>query len=239
MIGTRFGLHSWRCTGVYTTFWARYAVARERKHHVARRLAVLGAMCIAIVLLFWAGVHNLHARRAAIAANHVDLQPASGAAAADAGPPDFQGANLRGKPAPGFTLTDTDGKKVSLADLKGHPVVVNFWATWCGPCKLEMPWFQEFATKYKPQGLVILGLSQDDGIAPAEVAHAAKKIGVSYPVLLPDGKDVVSKAYGGVDYLPETFYIDRTGKVVNVNAGAPSKDQMENEIQQILGTGGQ
>ena len=194
-------------------------------------------MFIAIAVLFRAGVHNFRARRAAMAASHTELQPASDASMANAGPPDFQGANLRGQYAPAFTLTDTDGKKVSLADLKGHPVIVNFWATWCGPCKLEMPWFQEFATKYKPQGLVILGLSQDEGISPAEVAHAAKKIGVSYPVLLPDSKGQVANAYGGVDYLPETFYIDRTGKVVNVNAGAPSKDQMESEIQQILGAG--
>lgn len=200
-------------------------------------------MLAAIALLFWAGVHNLRARRAAIEANHIQLQAADGSVMPgspdDAAPPDFQGANLRGKPAPGFTLTDTDGKKVSLSDLKGHPIVVNFWATWCGPCKLEMPWFQEFATKYKPQGLVILGLSQDDGISPAEVAHAAKKIGVSYPVLMPDGRDVVAKSYGGVDYLPETFYVDRSGTVVSVNAGAPSKDQMEAEILSIVGTAGQ
>lgn len=200
-------------------------------------------MLAAIALLFWAGVHNLRARRAAIEANHIELQSTDGSLtpgnADNAAPPDFQGANLRGKPAPAFTLTDTDGKKVSLSDLKGHPVIVNFWATWCGPCKLEMPWFQEFATKYKPQGLVILGLSQDDGISPAEVAHAAKKIGVSYPVLMPDGKDIVAKSYGGVDYLPETFYVDRSGTVVSVNAGAPSKDQMEAEIQSIVGIAGQ
>ena len=193
-------------------------------------------MLMAIGLLFWAGAHNLRARRAALEANHIELQPADGAASANAGPADFAGADLRGKPAPAFTLTDTEGKKVSLSDLKGHPVVVNFWATWCGPCKLEMPWFQEFATKYKPQGLVILGLSQDAGISPEEVAHAAKKIGVSYPVLMPDREDVVAKSYGGVDYLPETFYVDRAGKIVSVNAGAPSKDRMEAEIQSILGT---
>ncbi len=196
-------------------------------------------MLLAIVLLFWAGVHNLHARRAAMEANHIELQPASTAGTSDSVPADFQGASLLGKPAPAFTLTDTDGKKVSLADLKGHPVVVNFWATWCGPCKLEMPWFQEFSAKYKPQGLVIVGLSQDENMSPAEVAHAAKRIGVSYPVLMPDKKEDVARSYGGVDYLPETFYINRDGKVVNVNAGAPSKDQMEAEIQAIVASQGQ
>ncbi len=195
-------------------------------------------MFVVIAALFWAGVHNLHARRATMAGNRIDLIPANGGPAGDAALPDAEGAGLRGKPAPSFALTDTDGKKVSLGDYKGHPVVVNFWATWCGPCKLEMPWFQEFSNKYKPQGLVVLGLAQDDGASRDDVASAAKKIGVSYPILMPDEK--VAKAYGGVDYLPETFYVDRTGKVVAITAGAPSKDQMEATIQQAIhgGEGG-
>lgn len=201
-----------------------------------RRLAVLAAMFLVIAALFWAGVHNLRARRAAMAENRIDLIPASGSAAGDAAMPDAQGTELRGKPAPAFSLTNTEGKKVSLSEFKGHPVVVNFWATWCGPCKLEMPWFQEFATKYKPQGLVILGLAQDDGASPNDVSSAAKKIGVSYPILMPDEK--VAKAYGGVEYLPETFYVDKTGKVVTISAGAPTKDQMEATIQQTIAAGG-
>lgn len=156
------------------------------------------------------------------------------AKAGDAAAPDSEGGALQGKAAPAFTLVSTDGKKVSLSDYKGHPVIVNFWATWCGPCKLEMPWFEEFHKKYAPQGLVILGLDQDDGMAPAEVASAAKRIGVSYPVLMPDKGEVTSKAYGGVDYLPETFYVDRAGKVVSISAGAPSKDQMEHLIQTVV-----
>ena len=99
-----------------------------------------------------------------------------------------------------------------------------------------MPWFQEFSGKYKGQGLEILGLSQDDGASRDDVANAAKKIGVTYPILMPDEK--VAKKYGGVDYLPETFYIDRSGKVVEVTAGAPSKDQMEALIQKTIAAGG-
>ncbi len=195
-------------------------------------------MFVVIAALFWAGVHNLRSRRATLAGNRIDLIPANGGPAGDAAMPDAEGAELRGKPAPGFALTDTDGKKVSLGDYKGHPVIVNFWATWCGPCKLEMPWFQEFSEKYKPQGLVVLGLAQDDGASREDVAGAAKKIGVSYPILMPDEK--VAKAYGGVEYLPETFYVDKTGKVVAITAGAPSKDQMEATIQQAIqgGEGG-
>ena len=192
-------------------------------------------MFVVIAALFWAGVHNLRARRAALQGNHVELIPAN-SAPVDAGPPDTEGAALKGKAAPSFSLVDTDGRKVSLAQFKGHPVVVNFWATWCGPCKLEMPWFQEFSSKYKPQGLVVLGLAQDDGASRQDIAGAAKKIGVNYPILMPD--DSVSKAYGGVDYLPETFYVDKAGKVTAITAGAPTKDQMEAEIQQTIAAGG-
>ena len=194
-------------------------------------------MFLVIAGLFWAGVHNLRARRAALEANHIQLIPVKDGAASDsAGAPDEDGSNLRGKAAPGFVLTGVDGKRVSLSDYKGHPVVVNFWATWCGPCKLEMPWFQEFASKYKPQGLVVLGLAQDDNISRQDVATAAKRIGVSYPILMPDDK--VTKAYGGVEYLPETFYLDKSGKVLEITAGAPTKDQMEAKIQEIIAAAG-
>lgn len=197
-----------------------------------RRFGVLIAMLVVIVGLGWAGVLNLRARRAAVEANHIELLPAK--AAADAGMPDVEGAQLQGKRAPTFTLVSTDGKKVSLSDFKGHPVIVNFWASWCGPCKLEMPWFEEFAHKYAGQGLVVLGLNQDDDMPPAEVEKTARHIGVSYPVLMPDKGQSVSKAYGGVEYLPETFYVDRTGKVAGISAGAPSKDQMEGLIELAL-----
>jgi len=194
-------------------------------------IAFVGVLC-------WAGVHNLRHRRAVSRANHITLIPAaSGSTLTDnSAPPDVEGSNLRGKDAPAFTLPDLSGKKVSLTDFKGHPVVVNFWATWCGPCKLEMPWFQEFSAKYKDQGLEVLGLSQDDGASRDDVASAAKKIGVTYTILMPD--DAVAKKYGGVDYLPETFYVDRTGKVVEVTAGAPSKEQMEALIQKTIAAGG-
>ena len=133
---------------------------------LVRRVVVAGLMVVGVVLLFWAGVHNLRARRAAIEKarqNQVTLTPAQ--PGGDDGAPDAEGASLKGNAAPNFTLVDLAGKKVSLADFKGHPVIVNFWATWCGPCKLEMPWFEQMYGKYKPQGLVILGLSQDQGTA--------------------------------------------------------------------------
>jgi thiol-disulfide isomerase/thioredoxin len=202
-----------------------------------RRMGVLAVLVVVFVLLVWAGVYNLRQRRLAMqrAQTQVVLvkDGASGSDAA-AGSPETAGTALQGKAAPAFTLVDLSGKKVSLADFKGKPVVVNFWATWCGPCKLEMPWFEEFEGKYKPQGLVVLGVDQDDTDMPKDtVAAAAKKVGVSYPILLPN--KTVAKDYALADYLPETFYLNKDGIVVEHSLGAPSKDQMEANIRKAMG----
>ena len=200
---------------------------------MARKVAMLVALVCVICLVVWAGVVNLRARRIAMQQAQPQaalLKDGTVPAPTTVSP---EGDTLRGKKAPGFTLLDTAGKKVSLSDFKGHPVVVNFWATWCAPCKLEMPWFEEFSKRYKDQGLVVLGLSEDDGATKEDIASAAKKIGVSYTVLLPD--TAASKAYGGVDYLPETFYISAAGVVVEETAGAPTKDEMEADIKKAIG----
>ena len=180
-------------------------------------LVLLGTIVV-VALLVWAGVHNNRQRK-------LEMQKVSDSRAVlmpDKGGADASGAEgpipaLQGKVAPAFTLVDLDGKKVSLADYKGKPVLVNFWATWCAPCKLEMPWFEEFHKKYAD--LVILGVAADDAPKPAIVA-TAKKLGVTYPVLLVDEK--VTAAYGGVEYLPESFYVGRDGKVMIETAGLSS-----------------
>ena len=187
-------------------------------------LVMAGVVC----LLVWAGMHNLRTRRAVMQ----QAQQKEMTVEKEGGAP--QGAHLIGKPAPAFTMVDTEGKKVSLADFKGRPVVVNFWATWCGPCKLEMPWFEEFRAKYKADGVEVLGISEDDGAPKDDIAKAVKKAGVTYPILLYDA--TVSKAYGGVEYLPETYYIDKNGVVVEETHGAPSKDEMEANFRRMIGT---
>ena len=142
-----------------------------------------------------------------------------------------QDAPLKGKPAPAFTLVNLAGKKVSLSDYKGRPVIVNFWATWCAPCKLEMPWFQEFRSKYSGQGFEVLGIAEDE--APKdEIEKTAKKVNVTYPILLTDGK--VAPAYGGVDSLPTSFYIDRKGVIVTETIGLASKDEVEANIRKLV-----
>jgi thiol-disulfide isomerase/thioredoxin len=142
---------------------------------------------------------------------------------------------MRGKQAPAFALTSLDGKKVSLADYKGRPVLVNFWATWCGPCKVEMPWFEEFRKQYASQGFEILGLADDVDAGKDMIAKVANKTGVSYPILLTDGK--VQTAYGGLDVLPMSFYVDRNGVIVEQTAGLGSKDQIEANIKKTIASG--
>jgi len=204
---------------------------------VIRRLVVACLMVAGVTLIVIAGLHNLRARRAAIQkaqANEVVLTKADPAADVGADP---EAKTMLGKVAPSFTLVDLKGKKVSLADFKGHPIVLNFWATYCGPCKLEMPWFQSLAAQYQAQGVVVLGLDQDDGMASEQVATAAHKVGVTYPILLPDDK--IGKAYQLGDYLPETFYIAKNGKIVDQTVGAHSKDELEVDIRKAIITGGQ
>jgi peroxiredoxin len=136
-----------------------------------------------------------------------------------------------GRVAPSFVLRKADGKPVSLTSYKGKVVLLNFWATWCAPCRVEMPWFEEFSKVYAHSGLVVLGISLDDGGWKA-VQPAVVKLGVTYPVVLGDRKTM--KAYGMGDLLPVTFLIDRTGKIRTVKVGFGDKKVFERSIEQIL-----
>ena len=97
--------------------------------------------------------------------------------------------------APDFTLESLDGKSMRLSDLRGKAVLLNFWATWCGPCKIETPWLVELQNQYGAQGLQVVGVAMDDS-GKDEIAKFAKDMGVNYPVLI--GKEAVGDAYGGV-----------------------------------------
>ena len=206
---------------------------------MGRKLILIVAMVAGISLLVWAGVHNARERRLQMQQAAIPKVTLSSDAAADAAAPEQTTPKLEGKMAPAFTLVDLDGKKVSLADFKGKPVFVNFWATWCEPCKLEMPWLEDFSKKYKPQGLVMLGISTDDG-GKDLVAKTAKKLGVTYPILLKNDK--IEDAYG-LEYMPQSFYIDKTGKVLIATAGISDgqggKNAIEANIQKLLAAGGQ
>ena len=143
--------------------------------------------------------------------------------------------NAKGQPAPDFELKTLDGKSVRLADYKGKAVLLNFWATWCSPCKIEIPWFIELQKQYGPQGLEIVGVSMDDGDATAAVKKFAQEDGITYTVLM--GNDKVADEYGGVDALPTTYYIGRDGKITARAFGLISHKDIENYIQDALKQG--
>lgn len=136
------------------------------------------------------------------------------------------------KPAPDFVLKDANGKPVKLSDYKGQVVLLNFWATWCGPCKVEIPWFKEFETAYKNKGFAVLGVAMDDdGWDVVKPYLAAKQ--VNYRVVV--GTEQVSLLYGDVESLPTTFVIDREGRIASIHIGLVSKADYDNEIQVLLG----
>ena len=136
-------------------------------------------------------------------------------------------------PAPDFTLESLDGKNMTLSDLRGKAVLLNFWATWCGPCKIEMPWFVDLQNEYGPRGLQIVGVAMDDS-GKEDIAKFAKQMGVNYPVLI--GKEAVGDAYGGVPALPESFFIGRDGKIVDKIIGLKGKADIEESIKKALDT---
>ncbi len=206
-----------------------------------RNTVVLFVVLFLLAAFGWAGWANWESRK-----------QAAERAAALAAPPDMMLSAMGdlppsiepmlNKPAPGFTLQDLDGNKVSLDSYKGKAVLINFWATWCGPCKIETPWLVDLRKQYASQGFEILGVSEDDlDLGDKQklkeekqgIASFVQQMHMPYPVLL-DG-DQLSKPYGGLDALPTSFYVDRSGKVVAAQVGLTSKDEIEGNIRKALG----
>ena len=205
---------------------------------MGRKIGVLTVMVLGIALMLWAGWHNLRDRQ--LAMQRAESRQASAAAATAGAASDADvtgegsGALLVGKRAPAFTLVGVDGKKVSLSDYRGRPVLLNFWATWCAPCKIEMPWFEQLRSQYAGDGLEILGVAEDDA-GKDEIAKVAHGIPVTYPILMTDGK--IGGLYGGIEVWPTSFYIDRNGIVVEHTVGLGSKDEIEAKIRKAIGPG--
>jgi peroxiredoxin len=133
--------------------------------------------------------------------------------------------------APNFLLHDASGRPVQLSNLRGNVVLLNFWATWCGGCKVEIPWLIEFQRSFSKRGFQVLGVSFDeDGWKLVRPFIAAKHI--NYPVMIPDSR--IAGLYGGVDALPVTFVIDKAGRIAAKHLGVVNKSDYQAEIEKLL-----
>jgi peroxiredoxin len=140
--------------------------------------------------------------------------------------PDAPKANLE------FTLKDMNGKDVRLSDFKGQVVLLNFWATWCAPCRLEIPWFVELQEKYRDKGLRVVGVSVDD--PPEALPPFAKQFKVNYPLVVGLDREDVQSAFGPIFAVPITVIIGRDGKICIKHVGPVGKEQFESEIKSLL-----
>ena len=205
-----------------------------------RNTLVLGAVLLILVTFAWAGWANFEYRRQA--AERMMAAATQGESVDDPSAAAAKFASLlKGKPAPAFALEDLDGRKVSLSSYKGKAVLINFWATWCAPCKIETPWLIELRNQYAGQGFEILGLSTDDidrddpkklAADKQDISKFVDRMHMPYPVLL--AGDTLDHPYGGLDVLPMSFFVDRKGKVVAVQIGLASKDDIEGNIKKAL-----
>jgi peroxiredoxin len=128
-----------------------------------------------------------------------------------------------------FVLKDVAGKDVRLADFRGKPLLVNFWATWCGPCKIETPYFVDFVEKYKKQGLQIVGISIDD--TPADIQAFVKEYRVNYPMLVGNGRDDLFRAFEAESVYPVTWIVRSDGTVQAKAVGLRERDWFEQELE--------
>jgi thiol-disulfide isomerase/thioredoxin len=131
-----------------------------------------------------------------------------------------------------FTLKDLAGKDVSLTEFKGKVLLLDFWATWCGPCKVEIPHFIEFQNKYGKDGLQIVGISVDDTLDKLE--PYVREMKMNYPILQGLGHDDVQDAYGPILGIPVSVLISRDGKICATHTGLTGKDVFEREIRALL-----
>lgn len=204
-------------------------VAERRPSKVAVVIA-MAAVAIAILIVMLApGAEDSTAPPAAASKGRLTGSPNSAEedAATD--------AKAAGKAAPlNFTLKDMNGVDVKLAAFKGKPIVMNFWATWCGPCRAEIPSLVELQKQYSEEGkdVVILGVSVDDPVEKLKPYAAQMKM--NYPVLVGNGRDDVQDAFGPLWGIPVTVFIDREGRIAKKHSGIASKEQFEQEIKALL-----
>jgi thiol-disulfide isomerase/thioredoxin len=158
---------------------------------------------------------------------------ADGAAASASGAPPTSSCPANAKPANlNFTLKDLENKDVKLASFKGKVILLDFWATWCGPCKIEIPWFVEFQNKYGKNGLQVVGISTDDTLPRLKPYVSTMKM--NYVVLQGLDHDDVQDAFGPLIGIPVTLVISRDGTICSKHTGLTSKERFEAEIKSLL-----
>jgi thiol-disulfide isomerase/thioredoxin len=183
---------------------------------ILSRCISMGAVAAALVLLMLP-----------LVADHGAFTPGEAVVA-----PDGAACDATAKDAPlHFTLKDTDGRDVKLASFKGKVILLNFWATWCGPCKAEIPGFVELQKQYA-KDLVVLGVSVDDTVDKLKPYAAQYKM--NYPVLVGLGHDDFQDAFGPMYGIPTSFLISRDGKICKKHMGIASKGEFERDIKALL-----
>jgi peroxiredoxin len=203
----------------------------QKKHNPLLLIAGLFVLGIALALLLFGGRLFDRGSSAEETADLVQI-PALSGVNREGVPLPVGGAPLNvGDTAHNFTLPDLDGNQVTLSDFEGKPVIVNFWATWCPPCRLEMPEFQRIYEEYEDDGLVILAVNQAERPETAS-AFFRDEMGFSYTSLL-DEEAAVGEAYGAVG-LPATFFVDRRGEVTAVHRGILTREQIESYLEEII-----
>ena len=133
--------------------------------------------------------------------------------------------------APAFSVKTLEGKSLRLTDLRKRPVILDFWATWCGPCRASMPHLSTMQTRYQKQGLVVIGMSVDE-TGPQTVKKFANTLGVKFTLAM--ANDDVLDAYGPIRSIPTTFFINRSGDIVRRVVGYIDDDTMEDYVQELL-----
>jgi len=199
------------------------AAAVPEEPRLSRKAAwlAMGAVTLALALIWVApGIE------------HVDEAAETGGALAGGSPGEPEDAAVVGKPARlDFQLKDMNGVDVKLDSFKGKVILLNFWATWCGPCKAEIPSLVELQEKYADD-LVVLGFSVDD---PAEkMKPYAEEYKVNYPLLVGNGREDVQNAFGPLLGIPVSVIIDRDGNIAKKHTGIATKEQFEREIKALL-----
>lgn len=135
------------------------------------------------------------------------------------------------RPAPSFSVKTLEGKPLRLAELRNKPVIVDFWATWCGPCRASMPHLSSMQTRYEKQGLTVIGMSVDDG-GPQRVRKFANQLGVKFTLAM--ANDEILDAYGPIRSIPTTFFINRKGDIIRRVVGYIDGETMEDYVKEIL-----